>query len=580
MSNRFALLIGNAAYRDQPLSNPAADVKALAGVLTRLGFVVTAKLDQSHAETLAAIDTFSKRFEDGCELGIFFFAGHGCELGNNIFLLPVDAPVSAAVSTLLNFAISLTQLEELFKASKSPLVLLTDTCRDQLDTDGTMLPDAYKKQNRHTPPPNSIYVFSTASGNEASDGKTGETSPFVSQLIASFSEYQEDIEALLRRALAATFLSTNGKQRPRLEGTLHAKVPLSSVPRLTSKGVLTAHGVRDLYGLAQHPSGIGVLGWNAKNMFYNVSKAGAFPWLRIKSDEILCTQTEGNLVWIAFKSDGKTFLGKAESINERKLASIPSIEIELTRVHTITVDFENHRVYVAGKDETGGKCVVYFYEETKLQNIIPERCEELYIATAIDKERVLLGGPDSYLAAYFYSDNTIRKFNIIDPKGEHSANFYSFAIYPDRHEALAGSSGGELHLLDLHSLSRRVAVILPSHWQKSELYEALGEIADEKVITQYIDARDTLEADDRSYLDGKLPTNNIVTLIKSNKFNNLIACSDIGRLYNLATPDMKLLDFNIFANGRSSAQAVIDSEDNIFVDAGDGNIAVYQLLRK
>jgi uncharacterized caspase-like protein len=42
---RVALVIGNGAYRDAPLNNPANDAKAVTEALSRLGFQVVSGID-------------------------------------------------------------------------------------------------------------------------------------------------------------------------------------------------------------------------------------------------------------------------------------------------------------------------------------------------------------------------------------------------------------------------------------------------------------------------------------------------------------------------------------------------------
>lgn len=580
MHTRFALLIGNNSYSDAPLTNPAADVQMLGRVLGECGFDVTVKLDQSASDMETLIADFGHRLERGGELGILFFAGHGCELGNNFFLLPLDCPVSDAVTTLLNFAIPLTELESCFKDAKSPLIVIIDACRDQLNTDGRLLPDSYKAQNKHCPPIDSIYLFSTASGNEASDGRAGANSPFVTSLVHAFEDYHLDIETLLKQAIEESSAITGSKQRPRLQGALKFPVPLSSVPRLTDKSKFIAYGVPDIYGLAQHPSGAGVLGWTSQNRIYHIYRQGAVPWVGIKSDEILTAKTAGDSVWIVSKSAGKTLLGRAQMTMEGHCESVLSFEIDLREAHALSVDTQNHRIYVAGRDEHGGKCAVYSYEEENLIYITPEACVELYAVEAISKDFVLLGGPNNYLSRYSFADGISHIFADFDPHRANGSNFYSFVIFPDRNFALAGGSGGEVHRLDLHGLIRHPPIVLPSYWRENELFEALGEVADDDSITRFIEEKETLNEDAREFLAQQLPTNNILTLLKSQSGELIVACSDIGRIYSLALRDLKILDFDVVANGRSSGQAIIDNNGDIFVDSGKGEVKVYHLLRQ
>ena len=58
--NRFALVIGNGAYKNVPaLANPPNDAKDIAAALKSLGFKVTLKLDLDLASMQRAIEEFA-----------------------------------------------------------------------------------------------------------------------------------------------------------------------------------------------------------------------------------------------------------------------------------------------------------------------------------------------------------------------------------------------------------------------------------------------------------------------------------------------------------------------------------------
>jgi len=69
----MALVIGNGAYKIEPLTNSANDAHDMAAVLREVGFDVTLGFDMNKATTEDAIQTFQdKLHEDG--VGIFFVA--------------------------------------------------------------------------------------------------------------------------------------------------------------------------------------------------------------------------------------------------------------------------------------------------------------------------------------------------------------------------------------------------------------------------------------------------------------------------------------------------------------------------
>ena len=91
---RTALVIGNARYATAPLRNPVNDARSMAGALRGLGFDVTLLEDVSQTQMKRAIDRFGKKLRDG-GVGLFYFSGHGMQVGGRNYLIPVNASVEA-----------------------------------------------------------------------------------------------------------------------------------------------------------------------------------------------------------------------------------------------------------------------------------------------------------------------------------------------------------------------------------------------------------------------------------------------------------------------------------------------------
>jgi uncharacterized caspase-like protein len=89
---RVALVIANGAYQAVPrLDNPKRDAALVAGALKQEGFTVTAlQLDLDKPRFEAALRDF-KRQADAADIAMIYYAGHGIELEDQNWLLPVDA---------------------------------------------------------------------------------------------------------------------------------------------------------------------------------------------------------------------------------------------------------------------------------------------------------------------------------------------------------------------------------------------------------------------------------------------------------------------------------------------------------
>ncbi len=87
---RVALVIGNDSYqRVDPLKNARADARAMAKALEDSGFDVLLRLDASEKQMKEVLRQFKGRVSGGDE-AVFFFSGHGVQLGPANYLLPVD----------------------------------------------------------------------------------------------------------------------------------------------------------------------------------------------------------------------------------------------------------------------------------------------------------------------------------------------------------------------------------------------------------------------------------------------------------------------------------------------------------
>jgi len=89
-ANRKALIIGNDLYSDVPkLQNAAADADAMAKALEGVGFKVFKHLNLNEKAFKQALRDFRLNIQGGDEV-LFFFAGHGVQLGAANYLLPTD----------------------------------------------------------------------------------------------------------------------------------------------------------------------------------------------------------------------------------------------------------------------------------------------------------------------------------------------------------------------------------------------------------------------------------------------------------------------------------------------------------
>ncbi|MBU6270116.1 MAG: caspase family protein [Betaproteobacteria bacterium] len=127
---RRALVIGNDSYAQVArLNNAREDARAMAASLQSLGYQVTLRLDLREREMKQALRVFKAQVEGGDEV-VFFYAGHGVQLGGSNYLLPVDI-AGESEDQIRDEAIQLQRLLDDMSEKKARFTLaLLDACRD------------------------------------------------------------------------------------------------------------------------------------------------------------------------------------------------------------------------------------------------------------------------------------------------------------------------------------------------------------------------------------------------------------------------------------------------------------------
>ena len=93
--SRVALVVGNSAYQHTAaLTNPLNDARDLAAALQRTGFEVIVATDADKRQMDAALRAFAEKL-GSADVALFFYAGHGLQVGNENYLVPVDAQLAS-----------------------------------------------------------------------------------------------------------------------------------------------------------------------------------------------------------------------------------------------------------------------------------------------------------------------------------------------------------------------------------------------------------------------------------------------------------------------------------------------------
>ncbi len=129
-ANRKALVIGNDLYTHVPkLNNAGADAEAMAKSLEAVGYKVFKHLNLDEKRFKQAVRDFRQNLTGGDEV-LFFYAGHGVQLGNANYLLPTDVQGDQE-DQVKDDAILLQKVLDDLEEKKTKFALaVIDACRD------------------------------------------------------------------------------------------------------------------------------------------------------------------------------------------------------------------------------------------------------------------------------------------------------------------------------------------------------------------------------------------------------------------------------------------------------------------
>ena len=226
---KFALVIGNGNYKSlSRLANPINDANDIAYVLQKLGFktekILNGNLDQMEKGLFRLKEKLGK---SPGSYGFFFYAGHGVQSGGENFLIPVDVNIPSE-SYLRNRALSVQIiLDELDAAGNGLNMIVLDACRDN--------PFGWSRGGSRglaivgRQPVDSIVVYATSAGNQASDGD-GRNGLFTSQLLANLATPGIEVKEVFNRTGADVARTSNREQVPAIYNQFFGTAYLGGEP--------------------------------------------------------------------------------------------------------------------------------------------------------------------------------------------------------------------------------------------------------------------------------------------------------------------------------------------------------------
>ncbi len=214
IERRVALVIGNAAYKVNPLKNPVNDATDMARSLRSVGFDVI----EAKNTTLTQMREATRRFADklgSSDVGLVYYSGHGVEVKGKNYLIPVNADIKSeyeVVDQAFDASQFLEMMDNISGANNKRVnILIVDACRNN------ELQKSWRSTNnglaRMDAPGGTFISFATAPGKVAADG-TGRNSPYTKHLLQALKQPNVPIEQVFKVVRRNVMEETKGEQIP------------------------------------------------------------------------------------------------------------------------------------------------------------------------------------------------------------------------------------------------------------------------------------------------------------------------------------------------------------------------------
>lgn len=234
---RRALVIGNAAYKLDPLDNPVNDARLIAGALRKSGFTVSLHENLDRTGMLNAVRDFGAQLDERT-IAVVYYAGHGLQLRDRNYLIPVDAEIRTEDEIPIAGLDLGFLLGRMSHAKSRVNIVILDACRNNPFA-GRGGPTAQGLAQMDAPV-GTLLAYATAPGKLAADGPVaGGNSLYAGHLGRAMLLPGLPVEHVFKRVREAVVRDTGRQQVPWESSSLQGE--FAFVPGATSTaGAATA----------------------------------------------------------------------------------------------------------------------------------------------------------------------------------------------------------------------------------------------------------------------------------------------------------------------------------------------------
>lgn len=213
---KLALVIGNSGYSSQlsKLQNPINDATDVKKALEQTGFEVIFLKDATQVEMDEKLREFSDKLKKSA-IGLFYFAGHGLEVENKNYLVPIDSDVSDKFKVKYK-TVAVDEIVTRMNNSGTRLnMLVLDACRnDPFSRGGGGLAPVVTAKG-------TLIAYATSPGSVAADNANERNGLYTKHFLKALKQKNVNQRDFFHNVRVGVYNDSEGAQTPYLNnGTI------------------------------------------------------------------------------------------------------------------------------------------------------------------------------------------------------------------------------------------------------------------------------------------------------------------------------------------------------------------------
>ncbi len=236
VARKVALVIGNSNYKYiQGVPPASADADDVAQAFRNLHFdVVDVKKDLTADALISEVGRFTRTEVQPGDLAVVYYSGHGGQVGEENYLLPVDYEPPSDDELVERRAYKMSHLRDALERTNARIrVLIFDACRNSPVTTSKGSTSGLRAMDGK--PEGTLIAYASAH-NQVARYDGSRNSFYTSELLPQLREPGVDLKAVFERVQNRVFERTSHQQTPYLYGFLSGPLYLAGAPASSNNG--------------------------------------------------------------------------------------------------------------------------------------------------------------------------------------------------------------------------------------------------------------------------------------------------------------------------------------------------------